>query len=76
MTPMEPRLRDFVLFCIERRGSDWPDLYDEMAMVAGQRLFRGMGYEDLKKLGLSLCVNGLDRTLEIVRQVTASAAQN
>ena len=75
MTPLEPKLRDFILFCIERRGAEWPALYDEMARVAGQRLFNGMGYEELKELGLSLRVSGLDRTLRMVHQVTASESQ-
>ena len=71
MIQLDPKLRAFILFCIERRGNQWPDLYDEMARVAGQRLFDGLGHEELKELGLSLRVNGLDKTLELVQQVTA-----
>ncbi len=75
MIPLEPKLRDFILFCIERRGSQWPALYDEMARVAGQRLFDNMGHEELKLLGLSLRVSSLDQTLEMVQQVTAQKAE-
>lgn len=71
MIQLDPKLRDFILFCVERRGSRWPALYDEMARVAGQRLFDDLGYEELKQLGLSLRVSGLDKTLEMVQQVTA-----
>lgn len=75
MALLEPKLREFIMFCIERRGSQWPALYDEMARVAGQRLFDDMGYEELKALGLSLRVNGIDRTLEMVQQVTSSISE-
>ena len=70
MNSLDPQLRDFILFCIERRGEDWPAIYDEMARVAGQRLFRGLGYTELKKLGLSLSLNGLDETIQLVKLAT------
>ena len=75
MNSLDPKLRDFILFCVERRGKDWPALYDEMARVAGQRLFRGLGYMELKKLGLSLRLNGLDETIHLVKQATAQDQQ-
>jgi len=59
------------LFCVERRGKDWPGLYDEMARVAGQRLFRGMGHAELRQLGLSLALDRLDDTVQQVNQATA-----
>ena len=37
----ETTLRDFVLFCFERRPVPWPTLYDEMCYVAGHRLSTG-----------------------------------
>ena len=70
MNFLDPQLRDFILFCVERRGKEWPAIYDEMAGVAGQRLFRGMGYDELKKLGLSLATSNLDRLIEMIEQVT------
>lgn len=39
-----PLAREFVSFCLERRGYKWPELYDEMCRVASYRLFKGMGY--------------------------------
>jgi hypothetical protein len=71
MNSLAPELRDFILFCAERRGADWPVLYDEMACVAGQRLFRGLGRTELKQLGLSLALDSLDETLELVKQAMA-----
>lgn len=70
MNSLDPQLRDFILFCAERRGVEWPALYDEMARVAGQHLFRGLGRSELKQLGLSLALDSLDKTLELVKQAT------
>ena len=72
MSNMDPTLREFILFCVQRRGNSWPALYDEMARVAQQRIFQGMGYSDLRERGLSLSIDKLDRTLQLVRQATAS----
>jgi hypothetical protein len=68
MNSLGPELRDFILFCAERRGAGWPILYDEMALVAGQRLFRGLGRAELEQLGLSLSLGNVERTLELVRR--------
>jgi hypothetical protein len=68
MNSLAPELRDFILFCAERRGAGWPILYDEMALVAGQRLFRGLGRAELEQLGLSLSLGNVERTLELVRR--------
>jgi hypothetical protein len=76
MNYLAPELRDFILFCMDRRGADWPVLYDEMALVAGQRLFKGLGRAELEKLGLSLALDSLDRTLELVRWVVAQGRQS
>jgi len=70
-----PQLRDFILFCAQRRGTEWPAIYDEMTRVAGQRLFQGLGYPELKQLGLSFSLSGLDKTIHLVRQVTSQNQQ-
>ena len=75
MNSKDPQLRDFILFCVDRRGTEWPALYDEMAGVAGQRLFRGLGRTELKQLGLSLALDGVDKTLEQVKQAIAQGEQ-
>ncbi|MBC8511467.1 MAG: hypothetical protein H8D32_00610 [Dehalococcoidia bacterium] len=71
MNSPDAQLGEFILFCVERRGKEWPAIYDEMALVAGQRLFRGLDYTELKQLGLSLAASNLDRLIEQVEQVTA-----
>ena len=76
MNYLDPQLRDFILFCIDKQGDDaWPDLYDEMAIAAGQRSFRGLGYPELKQLGLSLALTDLDETIQIVKQAVISDQQ-
>ena len=64
---------DFISFCLSRRAVDWPFLYDEMCYVASNRLYRGLGYEELREVGLDLALSGLVKTSrianEVVRQV-------
>ncbi len=72
MEVVDPVVRDFILFCIQRQGKQWPALYDEMCWVAGRRLFRGLGYAELRKLGLSFSLTSIDDTIKVVGTVTAS----
>jgi len=64
---------DFITFCFERRGAEWPFLYDEMCYVAGNRLYRGLGYEELREAGLDFTLGGLGKTSRIVNDVTHHA---
>lgn len=73
MNRPSPLVKDFILFCIERRGTEWPALYDEMARVAAQRLFRGLGIAELKELGLSLALGSLDETFRLVKEVLSQS---
>jgi hypothetical protein len=66
---MDSRLKGFLLFCIERRGSQWPGLYDEMAKVASARLYLGMGYTELRSLGLSLSLDRIGKTRSMVHEL-------
>jgi len=72
MEVVNPVVRDFILFCVQRQGKEWPALYDEMCWVAGRRLFRGLSYADLRKLGLSFSLNNIDDTIRMVDTVAAS----
>ncbi len=67
----KPLVCDFIHFCISRGGSQWPELYDEMCRVAGCRLFNGMGYGDLNRLGLSFALDDIEETLQMVDYVVA-----
>ena len=71
MSDIPPELRDFVLFCAQRRTAQWPAIYDEMTRVAGRRLFQGLGNTELKELGLSFSLSSVERTMQLVKDVTA-----
>ena len=64
-------LRDFVTFCFERRPVAWPSLYDEMCYVAAHKLFRGMGYEELREAGLDFPLSGLHPLARFSLEVVA-----
>ncbi len=61
---------DFITFCFKRRSVEWPQLYDEMCFVAGNRLYKGLGYDELKEVGLDFTLVGLGRTSRIASAVT------
>ncbi len=65
---------EFVRFCYRRRHVAWPALYDEMSIVAGRGLFRGMGYGDLAEHGVSLCLNELPRLSALTQRVIEEEA--
>ena len=66
---------DFITFCFERRAAEWPSLYDEMCYVAGNRLYRGLGYEELREAGLDFTLGGLGKTSRLVKEVTRRMMQ-
>ena len=65
-----PLAIDFIAFCFARRAVTWPQLYDEMCYVAGNRLFRGLGYEELRETGLDFTLAGLAKTSRLAVEVT------
>jgi len=71
MEIVDPVARDFILYCVQRHGKEWPALYDEMCWVAGHRLFRGLGSTELRRLGISFSLNNIENTIRMVDIVTA-----
>lgn len=71
MEALNPLARDFILFCVQRNHKEWPALYDDMCWVIGQRLFRGLGYAELRKVGISLSLTNIENTIRMVDAVTA-----
>ncbi|PPD58065.1 hypothetical protein [Dehalogenimonas etheniformans] len=71
-----PQLHEFILSCAHRAGSHWPDLYDEMCRSAAKKRFRGMGYPELRALGLALDLDSLDTTADLVDSVLKNTAVN
>ena len=73
-----PLAIEFIQFCFSRRAVGWPQLYDEMCSVASNRLFQGLGYEELREAGIDFTLSGLQRTarlsIEVTRRMRAVSA--
>jgi hypothetical protein len=59
----------FVRFCYRRRAVAWPELYDEMCAVAARGDYRGLGYEELERIGIRFALAALPRLAEIASRV-------
>jgi len=70
MPAINPVIRDFILYCAQRQGNAWPAIYDEMCRVAGRRLYQGLGYAELRSLGLSFSLTRISETIRTVDAVT------
>ncbi len=66
---------DFVRFCRDRRRVGWPELYDEMCVVATRRLFRGYGFAELGELGIGFSLFETTRLAATVAAVIADEPQ-
>ncbi len=66
---------DFVRFCRERRHVGWPELYDEMCVVATRRLFRGYGFAELGELGIGFSLFETMHLAAVVAGVIADEPQ-
>lgn len=64
-----PEAEAFVRFCYQRRRVGWPELYDEMCLVATRGLFRGMGRDALSEVGVGFSLFETARMAQLVRQV-------
>ena len=71
METFNPVARDFILFCVNRRGKEWPALYDEMCWVAGRHLFQGLGYAELRNAGLSFGLTNIENTQRLIDSVVS-----
>lgn len=61
---------EFIAFCFERSQREWPKLYDEMCNVASKRLYKGLGYDELKDAGVDLTFSGMAKMSRIAKEVT------
>jgi len=66
-----PAAEDFVRFCYRRRRVGWPDLYDEMCLVATRGAFRGMGHSELAEVGIGFSLFDTRQLAELVTRVVA-----
>jgi hypothetical protein len=62
---------EFIRFCRGRRRVGWPELYDEMVLVACRGLFHGYGLEELAGRGVAFNLAALPRLAELVALVVA-----
>jgi hypothetical protein len=69
--PSTPDATEFVRFCYRRRSVGWPELYDEMWLVASRRLFRGLGPGELADLGIGFSLSGMPTLAELAANVIA-----
>jgi hypothetical protein len=65
---------EFITFCYQRDKREWPRLYDEMCYVASKRLYRGLGYDELKDSGVDLTFTGMARLSRIAKEVIRQLA--
>lgn len=73
--PVADMAIDFIRFCYERDRREWPRLYDEMCYVASKRLYRGLGYDELKDAGVDLTFSGMTKLSRISKEVTRQLGQ-
>ncbi len=66
-----PDAEAFVRFCHQRRRVGWPELYDEMCLVATRGLFRGMGRDDLAEVGIGFSLFATPRLAALVVRIVA-----
>lgn len=64
-----PEVAEFIRFCHRRRPRAWPDLYDEMWVVAARREFNGWGFEQLEAYGVTFSLFEMPRLASWVREV-------
>jgi hypothetical protein len=76
MEKPEQTAADFVQFCVRRCGRQWPSLYDEMCRVAAGRLFKGMGYAELRRVGLHFGLGGIEKTARLLEGLTGSTTSS
>jgi hypothetical protein len=66
-----PEAEAFVRFCHQRRRVGWPELYDEMCLVATRGLFRGMGRDALSEVGIGFSLFETPRLAALVARIVA-----
>ena len=62
---------EFIRFCYGRRRIGWPELYDEMCMVASRGLFRGWGPNELEAHGIKFGLLELGHLSTTVAEIVA-----
>ena len=66
---------DFIRFCHLRRTAAWPEIYDDMCLVAARREFNGWGYEQLAAHGVTFALGEMPRLAAWVRTIVPPPAE-
>jgi hypothetical protein len=66
---------EFVRFCRRRRHVGWPELYDEMCLVASRGLFRGWGFTELAERGIEFGLAEMPRLAGLAAQIATDEAE-
>jgi len=62
---------EFVRFCHRRKHVGWPELYDEMCLVAGRGLYHGFHADDLAEIGIAFGLLDMPALATVVSRVVA-----
>jgi hypothetical protein len=62
---------EFVRFCHRRKHVGWPELYDEMCLVAGRGLYHGYHADDLGEIGIAFGLLDMPALALLVSRVVA-----
>ena len=60
---------EFVRFCHRRKHVGWPELYDEMCLVAGRGLYHGYHADDLAEIGIAFGLLDMPALATLVSRV-------
>ena len=69
-----PEVVEFIRYCHRKRHVGWPELYDEMCLVAARHEFNGWGHDELAERGVTFALTEMPRLAGWVRLVLAAAA--
>ena len=69
-----PEAAEFVRYCYRRRRVGWPELYDEMCLVANRGLYRGWGYSELGERGIGFSLFDMSRLAALVGRIAREEA--
>src|SRR3954452_10323339 len=67
--PCSAEAEAFVRFCYQRRRVGWPELYDEMCLVATRGMFRGMGSDALAEVGVGFSLFETQKLAALVARI-------
>ena len=68
-------IADFIRHYHRRRSAHWPEIYDDMCLVASRREFNGWGYEQLATQGVTFTLGEMSLLSAWVRDVLPARSE-